>query len=118
VHNGLFDIWAPTLIFAPFVVDATVTLLRRVTRRERVWMPHRSHYYQRLAVAGWGHRKTMLAEYALMLACGISALVYASAGDPLVRAAILLAWAAVWAALAWSVLTLETRQTLREASGR
>ena len=53
-------------MFAPFVVDATVTLLQRALRGERVWQAHRSHYYQRLILMGWSHRRTALAEYALM----------------------------------------------------
>jgi UDP-N-acetylmuramyl pentapeptide phosphotransferase/UDP-N-acetylglucosamine-1-phosphate transferase len=43
-----------------YVADATITLLRRLARRERVWEAHRSHFYQQatdnglsvMAVAG------------------------------------------------------------------
>lgn len=66
--------WFPLLVFSPFIADASVTLLRRLLRRERVWEAHRDHYYQRLVQLGWGHRRTALAEYALMLACGATAL--------------------------------------------
>ncbi|MCW5603806.1 MAG: glycosyl transferase [Burkholderiales bacterium] len=66
--------WFPLLVFSPFIVDASVTLARRLLRRERVWQAHRDHYYQRLVQLGWGHRKTALAEYALMFACGVAAL--------------------------------------------
>ena len=52
VRDGLFDPWVPVLLFSPFVVDATLTLVRRILRRERVWRPHREHYYQRLVLAG------------------------------------------------------------------
>ncbi|MBI3993338.1 MAG: glycosyltransferase family 4 protein, partial [Candidatus Lambdaproteobacteria bacterium] len=37
VREGYFAWWAPLLIFSPFVVDATVTLIGRALRRERVW---------------------------------------------------------------------------------
>ncbi len=74
VQGGLFPWWFPVLVFAPFIVDATVTLMRRACRRERVWEAHRTHYYQRLVRAGWGHRRTVLAEYALMLFTGGMAL--------------------------------------------
>lgn len=67
--------WFPLLVFSPFVVDATATLIRRVLRTEKFWQPHRDHYYQRLVRMGWSHRKLALAEYALMVACGTSALV-------------------------------------------
>lgn len=66
--------WFPLLVFSPFIVDASVTLARRLLRRERVWEAHRDHYYQRLVQLGWGHRRTALAEYGLMLACGALAL--------------------------------------------
>jgi hypothetical protein len=52
-----------------------VTLLRRLLAGERIWEAHRSHYYQRLVLLGWGHRRTVSAEYALMLACAGSALL-------------------------------------------
>ncbi|MFO7639921.1 MAG: glycosyltransferase family 4 protein [Candidatus Competibacteraceae bacterium] len=71
----LFPFWVALLVFSPFIVDATVTLLRRLLRGERVWEAHRSHYYQRLVLLGWGHRRTVLAEYALMLACAGSAVL-------------------------------------------
>jgi UDP-GlcNAc:undecaprenyl-phosphate/decaprenyl-phosphate GlcNAc-1-phosphate transferase len=66
--------WFPALVFSPFLVDASVTLARRLLRREKVWQAHRDHYYQRLVRLGWGHRKTALAEYGAMLASGAAAL--------------------------------------------
>jgi len=67
--------WFPPLVFSPFIVDASVTLARRLLHRERVWRAHRDHYYQRLVQLGWGHRRTAAAEYALMTACGGVALL-------------------------------------------
>lgn len=67
--------WYPILIFSPFIVDATVTLSKRLARREKIWEAHREHYYQRLVRMGWGHRKTAVAEYALMLSVGALATV-------------------------------------------
>ena len=61
-------------MFAPFIVDASVTLARRMLRMEKVWQAHRDHYYQRLVQMGWGHRRTALAEYGLMAASGTAAL--------------------------------------------
>ena len=66
--------WYPLLVFSPFIVDASVTLVRRALHGERIWEAHRDHYYQRLVRMGWGHRRTALAEYALMVLCGIAAL--------------------------------------------
>ncbi len=112
VHKGLFDLWVPALIFSPFIVDATVTLLRRLLRGERVWQAHREHYYQRMVLLGWSHGKTVLAEYALMLACGASALVYMKVGT-VARLGILLAAAFLYLALAVSVRLAEQRKNLR-----
>jgi UDP-GlcNAc:undecaprenyl-phosphate GlcNAc-1-phosphate transferase len=66
--------WFPLLVFSPFIVDASVTLLRRLLSGTRVWEAHRDHYYQRLVQLGLGHRGTALAEYALMAVCGMFAL--------------------------------------------
>ena len=67
---------------APFLVDATVTLCGRLLRGERVWQAHRDHYYQRLVRMGWSHRRTALAEYALMAVLGVSGLVIVGLDPP------------------------------------
>jgi UDP-N-acetylmuramyl pentapeptide phosphotransferase/UDP-N-acetylglucosamine-1-phosphate transferase len=69
----IFPIWVGVLIFSPFIVDASYTLARRLGRRERVWEAHKTHCYQRLVEHGWGHRKTVLWAYALMMLCALSA---------------------------------------------
>jgi len=71
---GLWPWWLGVLVFSPFIVDATVTLLKRLFRGQKVWRAHREHYYQRLVLAGWSHRRTAFSYYVLMLACAISAL--------------------------------------------
>ena len=38
-----------------FLADATLTLLRRLLRGERVWQAHRQHFYQRAVRRGLGH---------------------------------------------------------------
>jgi UDP-N-acetylmuramyl pentapeptide phosphotransferase/UDP-N-acetylglucosamine-1-phosphate transferase len=68
VRQGLWPLWFPIVVFSPFIVDATVTLSRRALRGDKVWQAHREHYYQRLVRMGWSHRRTALAEYALMAA--------------------------------------------------
>ena len=73
-RDGDWPFWFPAAVFAPFIVDATLTLAKRILSGERIWDAHNKHYYQRLVRMGWGHRKTALAEYALMLASGITAL--------------------------------------------
>jgi UDP-N-acetylmuramyl pentapeptide phosphotransferase/UDP-N-acetylglucosamine-1-phosphate transferase len=116
VRDGVFDVWVPLLIFSPFIVDATVTLVRRLLRGEKIWRAHREHYYQRLVLAGWGHRKTVMAEYVLMLACGMSAVVYIQVSEPW-RMAILLGWMAVYTVLMWGVCVVERQAKVVGAAG-
>lgn len=71
--RGDFPLWTAALVFSPFFVDATVTLMARIIVGENPFQAHRRHYYQRLVMRGWGHRRTVLAEYGLMMACGCSA---------------------------------------------
>jgi len=73
-RDGVFQFWLAVLVFSPFIMDATVTLIRRLVRHEKVWEAHKTHCYQILVQAGWGHRKTVLLEYGIMLGCGITAL--------------------------------------------
>ena len=73
--NGLWPVWFPILVFSPFIIDATVTLLKRQLAGEKVWQAHRSHYYQLLVQLSWGHRNTALAEYMLMISVSASAIL-------------------------------------------
>ena len=103
--------WFPVLVFAPFIVDASVTLARRLLRREKVWEAHRDHYYQRLVRLGWSHRRTALAEYALMLATGVIGL--AAMALPVALQVVLLAGAAS----AYIMLMVRIDRAWREARG-
>jgi len=101
-QRGIWPMWFPMLVFSPFIVDATVTLIKRMLRRQKIWQAHRSHYYQRLVQMGWGHRKTALWEYGLMLMVGASALWLI--GKPWVVQMIgLVLWLLIYAVLAWKV---------------
>jgi UDP-N-acetylmuramyl pentapeptide phosphotransferase/UDP-N-acetylglucosamine-1-phosphate transferase len=111
VHGGVFSLWVPMLIFSPFIVDATATLFRRLFRGERIWEAHRQHYYQRLVLAGWGHRAVVLSEYGLMLLCGAAATVYSRVGDGW-RLLILGVWVVTFVVLAGTVRNLERRHAV------
>jgi UDP-N-acetylmuramyl pentapeptide phosphotransferase/UDP-N-acetylglucosamine-1-phosphate transferase len=90
-----WPLWFPLLVFSPFIVDATLTLLRRASRREPVWRAHRSHAYQRLVLSGWTRRALALRAYILMAAAAASALV-ARAQGPAVQFGIILGWAMLY----------------------
>ncbi len=72
-QQGLWPGWFPLLVFSPFILDASVTLLKRTLRRKKISEAHREHYYQRLVQIGWGHRNVALLGYALMFLVGVSA---------------------------------------------
>ena len=97
--EGAWPLAVPLLLFSPFWVDASVTLLRRAARGERFWEAHRAHYYQRLVLAGWSHRRLAYAAYCLMFACAIAAIAFPLASTQ-VQGAIMLWWALGVAALA------------------
>ena len=105
---GIWTLWFPGLVFSPFIVDATVTLIRRLLRGEKIWRPHREHYYQRLVLSGWGHRRTVLAEYGVMALCGGFALLYQYASEEW-RLAILGLWGVLFLSLALAVKGVEQR---------
>ncbi|HRF43534.1 MAG TPA: glycosyltransferase family 4 protein [Candidatus Competibacteraceae bacterium] len=104
----LFPLWVSLLVFSPFIMDATVTLIRRLLRGEKVWQAHRSHYYQRLVLLGWGHRRTVLVEYGLMLACAGSALLAVHL-PPVGQIALAVIWVLMYGLLMRGVSWLEQR---------
>lgn len=96
IVSGLWPSWFPLLVFLPFIADATVTLLRRAARGERLWEGHRNHYYQRLHQLGAGHAGTLAAYAVVMLGTGTSAvacLIAAPAAGP-------------WALAGWCVVVI------------
>jgi UDP-N-acetylmuramyl pentapeptide phosphotransferase/UDP-N-acetylglucosamine-1-phosphate transferase len=95
-RTGAWPVWFPILVFSPFIVDATITLARRLLRGDRVWQAHKEHYYQRLIRLGLGHRRTALIEYLVMLAAGASAL-WAAQQDLSVQSAVLAVWCVLYA---------------------
>ena len=97
--QAYWPVWFPVLIFSPFIVDATVTLLKRLRNGERLSQAHKSHYYQRLVQISWGHKKTAVAEYLLMLLCSLTALLFLQASTLLVII-LLVGWILIYMVLA------------------
>jgi UDP-N-acetylmuramyl pentapeptide phosphotransferase/UDP-N-acetylglucosamine-1-phosphate transferase len=75
-REGAWPVWFPAVCFAPFIGDASVTLLKRLIRREKFWQAHREHYYQRQVQMGAGHAATARVWY-LFMALGIIFAVWA-----------------------------------------
>ena len=80
----------------------------RTIAGQRPWRAHRGHFYQRLVLLGWGHRKTVVREYGLMLACACSAIA-ALRLPPGAQGALLGAWVVAYVVLTLCVTRLERR---------
>lgn len=115
IGQGAWPYWFPLLVFGPFAGDATVTLIKRLARRERVWQAHRDHYYQRLVRMGLGHRGTAFAAYSAMLMCAGCALWARDKSATLQLAAV----AAATALLGVAAVTVDLRwaKFIREGKG-
>jgi UDP-N-acetylmuramyl pentapeptide phosphotransferase/UDP-N-acetylglucosamine-1-phosphate transferase len=95
----------PLLAFAPFVLDATLTLVLRALRGQRVWEAHRTHLYQRMVREGFGHRGTALAWYGAMAIAAATAV--AAIRWPIGwQIGLLAAWVALYASVATGLLRL------------
>src|SRR3546814_3030868 len=60
--------WAAAVILPLYyLADASLTLVRRAWRREKLWRAHREHFYQRAVQRGFGHAAVALR----VLACNV-----------------------------------------------
>jgi UDP-GlcNAc:undecaprenyl-phosphate/decaprenyl-phosphate GlcNAc-1-phosphate transferase len=112
--RAIWGLWFPILVFLPFIFDATVTMVKRLIKKERIWLAHKSHYYQRLVQLGWGHRRTAQVEYLVMLLAGAVALVLRSA-SALVQAIVL---AGVGTVFAMSAAIVDRKWRMFQANDR
>ncbi|HEY5932896.1 MAG TPA: glycosyltransferase family 4 protein [Nitrospira sp.] len=111
VRDRIFSLWVPIIVFSPFIVDASVTLMKRALRLEKIWMAHREHYYQRVVLSGWSHRRTVLTQYGIMIGCGgLAVLYHHSSGNW--RLLILGIWLVMFLVLGSLVKKLEQQQTV------
>ena len=69
-HEGLWFSLLPLTMY--FFLEGSVTLLRRMWRREKWWKPHREHFFQRLVRSGWSHARTAVTIWVLQ--CVVTAL--------------------------------------------
>jgi len=90
IAAGWQSLWQWAILGVLFAADASVTLLRRLLRRENILQAHKSHAYQRLSRRWQGHRPVTLTLIALNLALVL----------PLALAA------GYWPALGWVIAVL------------
>lgn len=110
---GFFPLWLGAVVFSPFIVDATWTVIRRTLRGQKPWQAHREHFYQRLVRLGWGHKRTVLWSYALMLKCSLIAVACFCFTAIEVQGALLGLVAAVNVGLIMGINALERRSPAR-----
>ena len=109
IKAQIFTWWIPILIFSPFIVDATITLIKRVFKREKVWEAHKSHYYQKLVQIGWGHRKTAIYEYILMATIACSVIAIHVLNSDILRIFLTLLWLLIYIVIIFIVSRLATK---------
>jgi Fuc2NAc and GlcNAc transferase len=71
-------IWVWLILGGLFFVDATVTLVRRLLRAERVYEAHRNHAYQRVARRWHSHGKVTLAVMGINISWLLPCAVFAA----------------------------------------
>ena len=91
------------LPLSAFLIDAALTLGRRIVRREHWWKPHVGHAYQRLAAGLGSHVPATLAYGAWTIAATV--LAWATIGQGLAARMAAAGSCGVLGALAWHVIT-------------
>jgi UDP-GlcNAc:undecaprenyl-phosphate GlcNAc-1-phosphate transferase len=106
--SGYIPFLVPVLLLGTFLFDTTVTLGRRILRREKWYLSHREHYYQKMTKLGFSHLQITLSEYSVTFLLGISALIYIRANQTLAFP-ILVIWLILLSGLTRLITLLEKR---------
>jgi UDP-N-acetylmuramyl pentapeptide phosphotransferase/UDP-N-acetylglucosamine-1-phosphate transferase len=85
-----------------YLGDATVTLARRIARREKIWEAHRTHFYQLATARGFTVAEVIAYVLLLNSSLAMLALISVIEPDPLVDVPLLMLGAAF---VAWLLLT-------------
>lgn len=72
---------AALLLPAYYLADSTITLFRRIIRREPFWSAHRTHFYQRATDNGFTVRRVVGEAFALNLVLALLAIATIRAGS-------------------------------------
>ncbi len=92
----------------PFVFDTSFTVARRALRGENLLEAHRSHLYQRLAIAGWSHGGVTSLYAAAAVATSLAGLtlLFETVGAGMIVAVVL----SGVALFLWSITVTEERR--------
>ena len=107
IEHPVETLIAGVLLVWVFVLDAGVTLLLRMVRRENIFQGHRQHLYQRLVIAGYRHR-TVTLIYLSLAAVGVLLAVYWTLALPACGVFALLVPAVLFAGL-WNFVVRSER---------
>lgn len=84
---------AALLLPAYYLADSTITLFRRIIRREPFWSAHRTHFYQRATDNGFTVKRVVGEAFALNLVLALLAIATVRAGSMTITIVSLLAGA-------------------------
>ena len=101
-----------TLLMWTFIMDAGVTFIGRLFKRENVFSAHRSHLYQRLVIAGYKHQTISSLYILLTLLAGILSYMW-SQGNQIAPLLIFLGLPLIWLLL--SVRAARLRKNVLES---
>jgi len=74
-NSGAAPLLIWLLLLGVFIVDATITLIVRMARGEKLYEAHRSHVYQLAVQAGYSHKQVTLTILLINIMLGIVAAV-------------------------------------------
>jgi UDP-N-acetylmuramyl pentapeptide phosphotransferase/UDP-N-acetylglucosamine-1-phosphate transferase len=118
LSEGQAQPWHLLLLPSAFLLDAGLTLALRVARRQRFWLAHREHVYQRAVAHGFSHGAVMLAYAGWGVLAAWLGVVFTGSGDGLLIALLLLSLAGlivyVSAILLWPLPSAVTMSELSE----
>lgn len=97
IASAAAGLWLPALILPLYyLADATITICRRLLRGEKIWRPHREHFYQQAVRKGLNHAQAvgqiLVCNLVLAGAALASLTVGAWALIPAVTAVLILIW--------------------------
>jgi UDP-N-acetylmuramyl pentapeptide phosphotransferase/UDP-N-acetylglucosamine-1-phosphate transferase len=101
---GRNNMAAAILLPLYYLADATITLARRLVRREAVWEAHRTHFYQRATDGGFSVEEIVVRVFVINVALAGLALITAIEPDPRVDVATIALGGAL---VAWLLLTFQ-----------
>jgi len=99
---GRDNLAAAILLPLYYLADTTITLARRLIRREAVWEAHRTHFYQRATEGGFSVEEIVVRVFVVNLALAGLALITAIEPDPRVDLATIALGGSL---VAWLLLT-------------